>query len=173
MPDKTSHRSLKISPKAIRRLIIIVEIIALLGAIAVFIATAAPHQTIRCERDAEGVVACRVTRTFFKLIEYDTLEIPGALFANLGEDCAPSGCTYALQLFSADQGFIEIEPYRQYDKFQATLMDIFNDFMQDEEAPSVEMAYRLNPVNYLTSAVIVGLLIALLGVTLWGQRQRA
>jgi len=168
MSPKTTRLSRKLSPQAIRRLIIIAEIILLLGAIGFFIVRAGPHQIIRCERTAEERVDCRVTRSLFKLIQYDQIEIPGALFANLGEECNRSGCIYALQLFGADSGFIEIEPYMQYSKHQATLVDLINDFMQDLESPSIEIAYQLHTINYSTNIVILLFLVGLLVITiLW------
>lgn len=170
MPPTPARPSRKLSPQAARRLLIIAEIILLLGAIALFIALAGPHQTIRCERTDQQVIDCRVTRTLFKWIEYDTIELPAALFASLGEDCEPSGCVYALQVFTADQGFIEIEPYRQYNNHHATLVDLINDFMQDEESPSIEIAYQLNTLNYLIFAVAIALLLGLIAITLWGKR---
>jgi hypothetical protein len=169
MPPKPVQTPHKISPQTARRLLIIAEIVLLLGAIALFVALAGPHQTIHCERTAENTVDCQVTRRLFKLIQYDQIALPGALFANLGEDCDQSGCTYALQVFTADQGFIEIEPYRQYSNHHATLMDMINDFMQDVESPSIEIAYQLNTISYLIFAVAIALLIGLLVITIRGK----
>ncbi len=170
MPPTPARPSRKLSPQAARRLLIIAEIVLLLGAIALFIALAGPYQTIRCERTAQQVIDCRVTRTLFKWIEYDTIELPAALFASLGEDCEPSGCRYALQVFTAEQGFIEIERYRQYNNHHSTLVDLINDFMQDEESPSIEIAYQLNTLNYLIFAVAIAILLGMIAITIWGKR---
>lgn len=172
MPTKTEKPPRKISPAVARRLIIIAEIALLLIAIGVFIAYAGPHQTIFCERVTEETIDCTVTRTLFKLVKIDEINIPGSLFANLSEDCNRKGCAYALQIFGKDMGFVQLDDHYQYNYNRlATLVDLINDFMQNPRSPSIEMAYQLNTVNYAVVAVIFLFLIGLLVITLTGKKQ--
>lgn len=174
MSLKPAHTPRKISPQTARRLLILAEILLLLGAIVLFVILAGPHQTIRCERTAGftagSTVDCQVTRRLFNLVQYDQIDLPGALFANLGESCEPSGCTYALQMFTSTQGFIPIEPYRQYSEHHATLMDMINDFMQAADSPSIEIAYQLNTINVLVFVAAIAVLVGLLVITIRGKR---
>jgi hypothetical protein len=172
MPSKTEKRTRRLSPLATRRLIIIAEIALLLIAIGIFIAYAGPHQTISCERVAEDVVDCTVTRKLFNLVKLNEISIPGTLFANLSEDCDRSGCAYALQIFGKDSGFIQLDDHYRYNYYRLeTLVDLINDFMQNPRSPSIEMAYQLNTVNYVTVAVIFVFLIGLLVITLTAKER--
>ncbi len=172
MPTKTTSHPRKISPATVRRLWIIIEIIVLLVAIGIVIAYAGPHQTIFCERVTEETIDCTVTRTLFKLIRLEEIYIPGSLFANLSEDCNRSGCAYALQIFGKDMGFVQLDDNYQYNYYRLeTLVDLINDFMQNPRSPSIEMAYQVNTVNYLTVAIVFAFLIGLLVITLtWKDR---
>lgn len=170
MPSKTEKPTRKISPATIRRLWIIIEILVLLVTIGIFIAYAGPHQTIFCERVTEESIDCTVTRTLFKLIPLEEIHIPGSLFANLSEDCDRKGCAYALQIFGKDLGFIQLDDNSQYNYYRLEkLVDLINDFMQNPRSPSIEIAYQINTINYLTVAVIFVFLIGLLVITLTGK----
>jgi hypothetical protein len=174
MPSKTEKHTRRLSPRATRRLIIIAEIALLLIAIGIFIAYAGPHQTISCARVSENTVDCTVTRTLFNLVKIDEIRIPGSLFANLSEDCDRSGCAYALQIFGKDMGFIQLDDHYQYNYYRLeTLVDLINDFMQNPRSPSIEMAYQLNTVNYVTVAVIFVFLIGLLVIALTSKDRTA
>lgn len=164
MPAKTTR-----TPS--RRLLILLEILAILIALGTFIAIAGPTRTITCTRTSEGTVDCTIRTALFNLVPLDEFSIPGVMAAVVDQNCVSDDCAYAMQMWGTS-GLVPVDKdYVRDLTLRQKVADTINEFLQNSDGRSVEMKDQVSPVAYIISGVIFLLLFVLLGFSLWGRER--
>ena len=154
------------------RLMIIVQVVIILVACAVFIAVVGPGRTIRCERASAEIVDCTVTQALFERIPLDTYTIPNVQAAALDRQCSGDDCAYALEMYG-NNGFVLVDQdYVRDLTVRQKIADRINEFLQNPDGTAITFKDQEQPLVYIISAAAFLALLFLLGVTIWqGKRQ--
>ena len=164
MPAKTTR-----TPS--RRLLILLEILAILIALGAFIAIAGPTRTITCTRTSEGTVDCTIRTALFNLIPLDEFSIPGVMAAVVDQNCVNDDCAYAMQMWGTS-GLVPVDKdYVRDLTLRQKVADTINEFLQNKESPSIELRDQVRSVVYWGAGLVFISLFGLLGYTLWLGRK--
>lgn len=171
MNPKVLHHPGESGQVSSRTLLIIAQVVIILVAIGIFTAVLGPRRTIRCERVMPNQVECTVTKTLFGLVRLDEYAIAGVLAANLDQNCDSTGCAYAMQIYG-NAGFVLVDDdYVRDLTLRQQVADRINEFLQNPDSVSITLKDQVKPGMYIGAGLAFGVLVGLLGYSIWQSRR--